>query len=122
MQGHAGFGATAPQLRAALALKPDSVDVLNNLAWFLATTPHEEVRNPTEAVKLAEKADSLTRGENVAILDTLGITYASAGRFDKAAQAARRAIALAEKDNDGQTAQVLRGQLAEFEAGRLPPT
>ncbi len=113
---------TLKDLRAALAAQPDSVDILNNLAWILATTPHPAVRNPPEAVRLAEKADVFTHGENIAILDTLGVTYAHAGQFDKAAAAARRAIALAEKKKDSQTVLVLRQQLANFEAGRVPST
>ncbi len=113
---------TLKELREGLARKPDSVDVLNNLAWLLATTPQVGLRNPAEAVQLAEKADALTRGASVAILDTLAVTYAAAGRFDKASETARRAIALAEKDSDDKTAIILRQQLAHFEAGRMPPT
>ena len=112
---------TLRELRNAILLKPDSVDTLNNLAWILATTPHATLRNPAEAVLLAEKADALTQGSNVAILDTLGVTYASANRFDKATETARKAIILAESKKDEQSILVLRQELANFEAGRMPP-
>jgi pilus retraction protein PilT len=113
---------TLKELREALARKPESIDVLNNLAWILATSPQAAMRNPTEAVQLAEKADTLTGGASVAILDTLAVTYAAAAHFDKAAQTARRAMAIAEKEGDGKTAAALRQQLEHFDAGRMPPT
>ena len=44
------------QLRRALALNPDNADALNNLAWILATSPDDSLRNGVEAVSDAEKA------------------------------------------------------------------
>jgi tetratricopeptide (TPR) repeat protein len=40
------------ELRAVLAAQPDSLPALQNLAWILATSWDENVRNGTEAVRL----------------------------------------------------------------------
>jgi twitching motility protein PilT len=119
-QSPAAADQTLKELRAVLAKTPDSIDTLNNLAWILATTPHAALRNPAEAVKLAERADRLTHGTNGAILDTLSVVYAHAGRFDKATDTGRRALKLAEQAGDGKAVEALRRRIAEFQAGRAP--
>src|SRR6267142_5638510 len=42
-------------LRIVTQLKPDRVETLNNLAWLLASSPNENIRNGAEAVQLAER-------------------------------------------------------------------
>jgi protein O-mannosyl-transferase len=44
----------------ALALQPQSPEILNNLAWILATCPKAGLRDGVEAVRLAEQACALT--------------------------------------------------------------
>lgn len=81
-------------LRQALKTNPDSPPALNDLAWILATCPEKELRNPTEAVSLAEKACQRTGMTNYQCFDTLAAAYAAAGRFDEAKGSAARAIEL----------------------------
>jgi protein O-mannosyl-transferase len=81
--------------RAALQLKPDSADVLNNLAWLLTTCPDTRVRNGAEAVRYAERACELTQYGEPTIVGTLAAAYAEAGRFDEAVATAQKACALA---------------------------
>ncbi len=119
--GLAAMARTMEELQQELTRRPDSIDVLNNLAWILATAPHASMRNADEAIRLAEKADGLAKGTNIALLDTLSVAYASANRFEKAQATAQRAIGLAEKSRDTQTVEALRRQLAHFAAGRMPP-
>ncbi len=61
---------------------------LNGLAWILATHPDPDVRNPAEAVKLAEEACRRTGNAFAPYLDTLAAAYAATGRFEDAARLA----------------------------------
>jgi Tfp pilus assembly protein PilF len=79
----------------ALRLKPEWAEVKNNLAWVLATVEDEKLRNPTRAIELAEGACELTGYERPEMLDTLGVAYAAAGRFDEAVKIAEKAGELA---------------------------
>jgi Flp pilus assembly protein TadD len=74
--------------REGLRLNPDSALALNELAWFLATDPHAELRNGEEAVRLAERACELTGHQETRCLGTLDAAYAEAGRFDDALRTA----------------------------------
>lgn len=49
-----------PHYRATLQAQPDLPEVLNNLAWLLATSAEAAVRDGAEAVRLAERARALT--------------------------------------------------------------
>jgi tetratricopeptide (TPR) repeat protein len=68
----------------ALRLDPENLQVLNNLAWQLATCPQDAVRNGEMAVKLAEHAGRLTKYKSTEILDTLAAAMAETGRFQEA--------------------------------------
>ena len=81
--------------RRALELSPDSLEALNALAWILATSPDPGVRNPAEALRLAEHANHLTGGDDPMVLRILAAGYASAGRFSEASSAAQRGLFLA---------------------------
>jgi Flp pilus assembly protein TadD len=94
-QGHAADAAS--HYRAALRTDPASTAAANNLAWLLATTDDPQVRAPAEAAKLAERAVAALPGEPT-LLDTLGVAYAAAGRFDEAIATVQRAIDLAAAD------------------------
>lgn len=69
--------------QAAIKLRPNHSRAYNNLAWIYATHP-TDIRNGAEAVKLAEKAATLTQEKDVETLDTLAAAYAEAGEWDKA--------------------------------------
>jgi spermidine synthase len=83
------------QYQQAIALDPDSSQLLNNAAWILATHPDDSVRNPAEATRFAERAVQLTGRNNPFVLDTLAVAYASDGRFDEAISVTLRVISLA---------------------------
>ena len=70
---------------------------MNNLAFLLATSTDPNVRNPKEAVSVAQKAVEV-EPDNPAYLDTLATTYFEAGQPDKAAETERRALALKPDD------------------------
>lgn len=81
-------------LRAALAAKPKWPDAEIDLAWVLATAPDESLRNPTEAMSLAVRAQSATKSPTARYVDALAAAMAATGRFEEAAKAAERAKSL----------------------------
>jgi Flp pilus assembly protein TadD len=93
-----GQGALAVQAwRTASQLAPGQPDLLNNLAWLLATDPDDSVRNGAEAVTLAQRACELTERQQPALLGTLAAAYAEAGQFPEAIRVAEEAVALAQR-------------------------
>jgi hypothetical protein len=77
--------------RNVLALDPNQVQALNNLAWYLATHVDQRLRNGAEAVSLAQRACDLTGYKDPDLLDTLAAAFAEAGKFDDAVATAQRA-------------------------------
>ena len=105
-------------LRAAVRLRPDFLTAVNNLAWLLATLPDAAHRNPYLAVRLGERAATLTGRTDPAVLDTLGAAYAAANRFDDAERTATLALARAEDGGDTELAVQVRGRIALYREGR----
>jgi tetratricopeptide (TPR) repeat protein len=85
----------------ALEIKPDQLQVLDNLAWLLATTPDASLRNGAKAVTLAAQAVQLNGEDNPTVLRTLAAAYAEAGNYTTAAATAQRALhgALGQKND-----------------------
>ncbi|MBI5524110.1 MAG: M48 family metalloprotease [Desulfarculus sp.] len=78
-------------LRLAQALAPRDAEVLNSLAWVLATAQREELRSPAEALELALEAVALAPRPH--IWDTLAEAYLQNGQPQRALAAARAALA-----------------------------
>ena len=104
--------------RRALELRGDWPEVLNNLAWILATCEDAEVRDGAQAVRLAERACDLTDYEFSAMLDTLGAAYAEAGQFDQAVQTAQNALQLALATKNAVRAKNIQNRLELYKANR----
>jgi tetratricopeptide (TPR) repeat protein len=64
-------------------------------AWPLATHPDARQRDGPLAVELAEGACAATKHRDAELLDVLAAAYAETGEFDRAAAAAREALAAA---------------------------
>lgn len=99
-----------------LKLEPDNVYVLKNLAWLLATIEDEKIHNPSEAIKLAEKACELTGYKQVEALDILAVAYSVAGRFPEAVQIAEKAIELAISAGQNELAEKIQKKLELYKA------
>ena len=98
---------------AALKVEPKEPGLLNNLAWVLATSPNDKLRDAKRARELAERACEATQYKLPHILSTLGAAYAEAGDFDGAKKWLLKALELAE-DDDAQKDH-LRKELASYE-------
>ncbi len=73
---------------------PEDDGVLNNLAWVLATSTFEDVRDGKRAVELATKAAEVTEFKQAHILSTLASGYAEMGDFENAIKWIEKAIEL----------------------------
>ncbi len=104
-------------LRAAVALAPADIGMANTLAWFLATSPADGVRNGPEAVAIAQRVVEATARRDARALDTLGASYAEAGRFAEAKAAAAEALAVARAAADTALASEIDGRLAGYARG-----
>ena len=102
----------------ALQIKPDWIGLMNNLAWLLATHQQAELRDPREAVRLAERACELTGYVNPGILDTLAVVYAAAGRPSEAVTTAEKALELARSSQQEELASEIQKHLDLFKAGK----
>jgi tetratricopeptide (TPR) repeat protein len=66
------------------ALHEDDVPSLGNVAWFQATCLAPAFRNPTNAVRLGEKAVQITVRKHPELLGVLAAAYAANGQFERA--------------------------------------
>ncbi|HLX68371.1 MAG TPA: tetratricopeptide repeat protein [Verrucomicrobiae bacterium] len=106
------------QYQKAVQINPNYVEALNNLARVLATCSQASLRNGSQAVELAQRANQLTGDANPVVLDTLATAYAEAGRFADAVKTAQRALQLAETQSNSALAEAIRSQLEFYQAGR----
>ena len=92
---------TLTNLSQAVAMKPDYLVALNELAWILATHPQQEFRDGKRAVELAERTTKMSGDAEPRYWGTLDAAYAEAGRFEDAIKTAHKAAAMAR--DKGQT-------------------
>ena len=85
----------AGEFQRVLARRADDPQALSGLAWIRSTSSTESLRDPADAVRLAERAAALTFRRDISAIDALAAAYASAGRYDEAVAAARAGIDLA---------------------------
>ncbi len=104
----------------ALALEPKDDGILNNLAWLLATSPDEKLRDGARAIRLATQACELTDWKAPHILSTLAAAYAETGDFDAAVKWSSKAVELASKEHDDpkakETLDALKKELENYQA------
>ncbi len=91
----------------------DDAQMLNAIAWEIATEFSEDVQDLNLAMKAANKADKLTDSKDPGIIDTLARVYFVQGDIDKAIALQKKAIKFAEQENEG-FADQLREALNEY--------
>jgi tetratricopeptide (TPR) repeat protein len=92
----------AESYNRALGLQPENEQYQSCLAWILATSPLDDVRNGKEAVRLAEAA-CRKQGQAAYFLDTLAAAQAEDGLYSEAVKTAQQALSLARAANDPET-------------------
>jgi len=97
---------------------PDNPILLRRVAWFLATTSADNIRDGRRAIALAERAQRLTRGDDAGVMEALGAAYAELDRFEDAARALETAEAIASTRGDAAWVLALRDELATVRAHR----
>ena len=101
-------------LRLAQALAPQDPEVLNALAWALATAKDQGLRSPGEALRLAHQAVSLAPQAH--IWDTLAEAYFVNGQPGRALAAARAALAAGPRERP----EYYQRQLERFQRAAPP--
>ena len=103
----------------ALQISPENLAALSNLAWLLATSADSSLRNGSEAVRLAERADSASSrsDKHPTVLRILAAAYAEAGQFAEAKETAQHALEAANIQGNTTLANALRDEIALYELG-----
>jgi tetratricopeptide (TPR) repeat protein len=107
------------EYRNALRISPENVAALSNLAWILATSSDPTLRNGSEAVQLAERADSASsrNDKHSTVLRILAAAYAEAAQFTEAKETAQHALEAANIQGNTTLANALRDEIALYELG-----
>ncbi|MXZ60700.1 MAG: tetratricopeptide repeat protein [Acidobacteria bacterium] len=104
--------------RDALRIEAELPAALGPLAGILAAHPRRDLRDPAEAVRLAERLAGQFSFQEPRSLDLLGAALAAAGDFSGAMQAAERAANLATNAGAAADAAAFSQRLALYRAGR----
>jgi tetratricopeptide (TPR) repeat protein len=91
--------------------------VLNNLAWVLATSPKDNVRDGERALKFGKEAAELTEFKEAHILSTLAAGHAENGNFEEAVKWSSKAVELGREEEHEQIEQ-LELELKSYEEGK----
>ena len=105
--------------RDVLRIAPDNMTAQSNLAWLLATAADPALRNGSEALLLAERAESeSSRSENhPLVLRILAAAYAETGRFIEAKQTAEQALEAAQIQGNSTLSSALRDEISLYDLG-----
>ena len=106
--------------RRALDQRQDWPEVLNYLAWILATSEDAVARDTSEALRLAERACELTNHKNPIFLDTLAAALAANGRFDAAVKNATKALKICQEKNMVPSSMKIQKHLDLFKQNKTP--
>jgi tetratricopeptide (TPR) repeat protein len=108
--------AAAMVYEAALARQFNG-QIASYLAFVLAVSSDDSVRNPTRSLEWAQKA-AQSEPESVTSLNTVAVALAANGRFPEAVGFAERALAIAKASNQAQGVKVTEARLQSFRAGK----
>ncbi len=89
-------------------------DKLNTFSWLLLTEEHVEHRDKPLALRAVQRANQVTRGKSVNILDTLAKAYFDNGKAVQAVAAQKEAIKLSD---DTEQIERFNGRLKTYQAG-----
>ena len=90
---------TPDTLSRATDACPEDFELLNEYAWFLATSPREDFRNGEKAVYFSELAVAASNPPGLPQLDTLACALAERGDFPDAIRLTESNLARARSEN-----------------------
>ena len=102
--------------RKGLVIDPSNNAARNNLAWILATSANQDLRNAQEALIVATKLNADTGNKVPQVLDTLAAAQAANGQFMKAAKSAEMAIS--QLKNNSKLKQTIQNRLNLYKNGK----
>jgi tetratricopeptide (TPR) repeat protein len=103
------------EYREAVRLDPNDAEVLGSLAWVFATVSSESLRDPAQAVLLADRAVALDGRRHARALDILAAAQAANGQYDLAVATCDAALAL---NPDDAVAAAIRQRRELYRRGR----
>lgn len=109
-------------LTVAQSLRPDWPAPLIPMAWLLIGHPEPNPRRAAEAVRLAERAVTLSGDRHPVALDTLAAAYAAAGRSADAMATAGEALDRARARGDDVLAAGIESRLSRYRSSGSPTT
>jgi len=98
-----------------LEIQPDNGNAMSNLAWVLATSPDDSLRDGAKAVQLAEQAMRISGRRIPLLFRTLAAAHAERGQFSEAIQTAQQGIELANTQGNSELATELSGSIALYQ-------
>jgi thiol-disulfide isomerase/thioredoxin len=102
----------------SLTYNPRQIPALNKLAWLLATSTEDMVRDGAEALKHASfMMQAPGMAENPSLLGTLAAAHAAAGNFQEATRTTDRLIAILDGNGMTEQAKTHRLRRKRFQAG-----
>ncbi len=101
-----------PELRAAIALRPESAPTLAHLGFALW-----QLGKPEAAIPVLEQSVNLPQGDRATALDVLAAAYEASGQLAQAAETARRAQARAIATEQTELARRIGARLERCLAG-----
>ena len=109
-------GVAIDHYRKGLVIDPSNNAARNNLAWNLATSASQNLRNAEEALIVATKLNTDTGNKVPQVLDTLAAAQAANGQFTKAAKSAE--IAISQLKNAPKLKQSIQNRLNLYKKGK----
>ena len=101
-----------------LEIQPDNGNALSNLAWVLATTPDDSLRDGSRAVQLAQRALRISGGRIPILFRTLAAAYAEDQQFPQAIETAEQGVELANKQSNFALAAELQSTITLYRENR----
>ena len=102
--------------REAARRQPNWRDPANNLAWILATSSNDEIRNGIESLQVARRV--VENNRDAASLDTLAAALAESKDFPAAIETAEQALKLAQEPGNEPLKKQIADHLKFYRVGK----
>lgn len=105
--------------RNAVRTAPDDPAIVNEVAWTLAVSNRQRLRDERYALKIMDRvmASSDEARQSPAFLDTWAAAHAANGNFDRAIEVQQKAVEQAQRRDETNVIRVLQEHLEAFRAG-----